>query len=112
MRIVDYVNKILGGCGIEDRKIELQGILHQISEEYHAGNLTDEELTRLIVEICKSITVLARQCGRNYPQDKCVEDVTNLIKSQVPDSILRSVSKMLSQIRSKKAKSTGLGGLL
>ena len=112
MRLNDFLNKLFAGCGIEDRKLELQGILYQISEEYHSGNITDEELTKLAVDLCQSITVLARYCNKNYPQDKCVEDITNLIKTQVPSSIIRAMSKKLSKMRSRKTGTSGIGGLL
>jgi len=112
MSITEYLNKLLGGCGVEDRKLELQGLLYQISEEYHSGNLSDDDLSKLVKDLCESIVVITRRCNKSYSVDACINDVTNVIKSTIPRSLLRTVGSRLRKIGRRKRKSSGEISLL
>ena len=60
MDVNRLVNWLLGGCGKEREKIELQSILFQLAEELHRGNATEDEVVNTVAELCEAIVVLAQ----------------------------------------------------
>jgi len=99
MEMVKYLNKLLGGCGVERDKLEAQGLLQQIAEEYSAGNLTDEELVSLIAKVCEGLVALAARCGRKETVENCTNTLTMIIKSEVPTGAFRSLRELLTRRR-------------
>jgi len=91
MLIDKWVNSILAGCGKESEKLELQSILYQIAEEYHAGKITEDELNQLAIKLCDSVVALAHSCGKSLTHDKCVDDMVKNIKVSLPRGVLRSL---------------------
>jgi len=105
MGIVEYLNKLLGGCGVESEKLELMGILRQIAEEYQAGRITEQELETLLNKLCMSLSVLANNCGKPLTQDKCVQDLKNEIKKEMT----RGFRELLRTLRTRPTTSTSTG---
>jgi len=100
MDVNRLVNWLLGGCGKEREKIELQSILFQLAEELHRGNATEDEVTNTVAELCEAIVVLAQQCGKTISQDQCVDMVTRAVKNTVPFGAMSM--KLRSLIRSRR----------
>ncbi len=107
MSVMDFLNKILAGCGKESEKIEAAGLIQQIIESYSSGNLTDNELNEIVTQVCIGLSNLAQQCGKQYPVDKCIEELTNLIKSNVT---ITSLSDRIRDLLRKKRGKTGTSG--
>jgi len=105
MGIVEYLNKLLGGCGVESEKLELMGILRQIAEEYQSGRLTEEELNTLLNKLCITLTALASNCGKTLTQDKCVND----LKREIKREITRGFRELLRTLRTRPTTSTSTG---
>jgi len=111
MRVDEWINSLLAGCGKESEKVELQSILYQVAEEYHAGKITDDELSQLAIKLCESIVVLASSCGKPLTEDKCVNDLVANVKASIPRGVLRS---LLTSMRSRRGRAgtSGTSGLI
>ncbi|MCD6487799.1 MAG: hypothetical protein J7K21_01055 [Desulfurococcales archaeon] len=103
MRVDQWVKSLLSGCGKESEMLELISILHQASEEYFSGRMSNEDLVGLAQKLCESIVVLANECGKPLDMDKCVNDLVSSVKSTIPRGSLRD---LLTRMRKGKGRTT------
>jgi len=108
MRINQWINKIFAGCGRETEKLELQSILTQIVEEYHSGNMKDDELQQYAEKLCQAIIAYANQCDKDYRMEQCLEDFVTNVKLSVPRGVLlTSITETRQRRRRSRRSSSG-----
>ncbi|RLE65538.1 MAG: hypothetical protein DRJ38_03570 [Thermoprotei archaeon] len=108
MKINEWINRIFAGCGRESEKLELQSILAQIAEEYHSGNMSDEELQQYAEKLCQAIIVYANRCGKDYRLDQCLDDFVTNVRLSVPRGVLlASITETRQRKRRSRRSSSG-----
>lgn len=112
MQVDKWINKIFAGCGRETEKLELQSILTQIAEEYHRGEMKDEELEELADKLCNSIVVYASQCGKPMTVDQCKQELIANVKASIPRGVLLEMVTTRRRLKRKTKSSTSVGGIL
>mgnify|MGYP000182648711 CR=1 FL=1 len=103
MRVDQWIKSLLSGCGKESEMLELISILHQASEEYFSGRMSNDDLVGLAQKLCESIVVLANECGKNLDMDKCVDELVSSVKSTIPRGSLRD---LMTRMRKGKGRTT------
>ena len=107
MAYVAWLNKLLGGCGVEREKTEAQTLASQIADAYAAGEINDDELTAMVNELCTGIVNLASQCNKPITQEECVNSMVSAIKASITVSALST--KIRSMLRKKREQRTETG---
>jgi hypothetical protein len=102
--ILTWLNKLLGGCGVEPEKQEAYSIIHSISEAYSSGSLTEEEMRGLLNDVCEGLVSLASRCNRSLAQERCIGDLVDLIKKEISFSSLRE--KVMKRLRTRTTETT------
>ena len=107
MDVNRYLNWLLGGCGKEREKLELQSILYQLAEEMHRGNASEEEVKGLISKLCEEITVLAQQCGKMLTHEECVDQVFTAVRVTVtPGAMMMRMRETIRSWRSGRGRAS------
>ena len=106
MDVTKFVKRLYAGCGLESEMLELMGLLNDLVDSYYSGELDEAGLTDIVIKICEAISAHMSSCGKTYAIDKCVDDVTNLVKSSAPRGGFRSLRSLL---RKKVSKGKGVG---
>jgi len=111
----DWIRNLLKGCGRETDIAELIGLVGSVIEEYGYGRISKEELSGVCIELCKSITTIAKDCGRAVDMDTCVKTLSEKIEHDAYAGTLslraRSIREMLMQRRRGRRESGGTGGV-
>jgi len=97
--ILDLLNNLLRGCGVEDRKIELFGILRDIAREMAEGNVTEEEIVKDLRDLAGAIAVFRQRAGLSTDMDKVVERLLNALKLESATFSLESVRRRITARR-------------
>jgi len=100
MDVITHVKKLYAGCGMESEMVELMGLLNDLVDAYHGGELSDSELLDFASKLCGTIVAHMNACGKTYTLDMCVNDVTNLIKVTAPKGGFRSLRSLIRKKRS------------
>jgi len=109
MEVRELLLSWYSGCGRESEMMELLSILSQVSEGYHAGEITDEEVVKVCRDLCVGITNTLKKCGKVLSRDKCVEDLKNAVEESVD---LGALKRLVYGLRSKRRSSSSGATLL
>jgi hypothetical protein len=88
--VFSFLNRVLAGCGVESEVQEAAGIIASVIEGYGRGDITEEELSAVAVDVCTALANLAARCGRSYPVDVCRDDLVGLVKTSAGARGLRA----------------------
>lgn len=97
--ILDLLNDLLKGCGVEDRKIELFGILRDIAREMAEGNVTEEEIMKDLRDLAGAIAVFRQRAGLSTNIDKVVELLLNALRQERAAMSLEAVRRRITARR-------------
>jgi len=107
MSAVDYVRKLLTGCGVEDKLQEAVGITRTLVEAYANGELDDNTLSNYVYKLCTGIQVLTGKCGRPVAIDTCVNELVSRVKNDASVESFKTLTTELRRGRRGSGEKTG-----
>jgi len=107
MSAVDYVRKLLTGCGVEDKLQEAIGIVRTLVEAYANGELDDNTLGTYIYKFCTGIQVLTSKCGKPVAIDTCINELVGKIRDDAAVESFKTLTTELRRERRGKGEKTG-----
>jgi len=107
MSAVDYIRRLLTGCGVEDKLQEAVGIVRTLVEAYAHGDIDDNMLSSYVYKFCSGVQVLAGKCGRPVAIDTCVNELVSKIKNDASVESFRTLTTELRKSRKGGGEKTG-----
>lgn len=110
--ILNALNELLAGCGVESQKMELFGILREIARDYASGDVTDNELEGYMRELAGSVVVLRQRAGLESDIGEITQKLLDAVKSDAAEFKIVVIKRKLHTRRGSRASRSEERGLL
>jgi len=110
--ILNVLNELLRGCGVEDRKMELFGLLKDIARELAEGRVTEEEIVNDIRELAAAVAAYRQKAGLASDIEDIVNKLMDAIRAERAEMGIEAVRRRLMARRARREVSRERKGLL
>jgi len=110
--ILNTLNELLKGCGVEDRKMELFGLLRDIARELAEGRVTEEEVEHDVRELAAAVAAYRQKAGFASNVDEIAQKLMDAIRAERAEMGIEAVRRRLIARRERRGVTRERGGLL